>query len=782
MLTVNTIFRLIVLAKRQGKGKRGNGVILTELIGTLCDFADDAQEIQQRLVITPDNVMLNRYADKLMQDRVRFPFAGEPYGLPMSKFQSLVNSKFPDGQAYLRYLKRMHRFCKDTLDPEKLPSLVSALLMVMRADARIHTVFYDNRHIYKNELLGSCAHPKRICLEALLVGLWFHALQFPETMDARHISLPEHPDCRTFSVFLLDEACAKPFGQPYETMHPLLDLTQTVTVAQRLREVTPELRDTSDLYPMEIAYHEEILFSEKLLTLSRNHLFLTADGAMGKTTLLRRQQELYLPLEHYKKEIREQLLPNVSCYLLSQLLLKYYYGNAYFTIDSCINHEKTDAERAFSDLLTLLSDPAQKFTLLLDGVNEIMSAEQSAFAEEVAWFVQNLKGVRLIISSRVVPDYPVFDTFDSVTVLGIPCAERDAVLAEKCSIPTDATLLELLRSPLFLRLYLDENADHIRTRGEILDAYVQGFHSPVRDDAKLLPFAVRYALPFAANILLHHHHELTRANLLDAMQAARDVFINNERIYQNCIAPLHFEKDKLLKALENVDITSLLICHTGLLEVTENEEIRFAHQHYRDYFAAKYILNSIEALERSYGDMHLKEKHALFQKFGLGMIWFPDDDQEEIYRLIGEICGDDKNIPDETGLYYQETLLDALLDMGRQFPTFRMTENVMNVMHIARNGMVCGVDFSELSLPFTMLESTYFSQNGMHPCDFRNTRVLGVFTSSISDDTDAPNREVTVFPNEECEKYYLNCDFTGAVFFPIDENKEILRRYGALVD
>ena len=81
-------------------------------------------------------------------------------------------------------------------------------------------------------------------------------------------------------------------------------------------------------------------------------------------------------------------------------------------------------------------------------------------------------------------------------------------------------------------------------------------------------------------------------------------------------------------------------------------------------------------------------------------------------------------------------------------------------------------------LPFTMPESTYFSMNGLYPCDFRNTRVYGVFASSIPEDG---NVEETVYPPEDCEKYYLNCDFSGATFFPIDENREILRRFGAIV-
>ena len=781
MLTVNAIYRLVVLAKKHGKGKLSNGDILTKLIGTLIDTDDSEKLIRYSLVLSVDDpIKLNRYTDKLMQNRVPYPFLENALGTSMEQFQALVRSDEPNYRDYLRYIRRMSVLCQSALDPALVPAMVHTLLSILQADDYVHEIYYNCRMIPKEHLIGNAAHRKSICVEALLLGLWYHVHAAHAVGNARELSLLEMPESPSFSAFLLEERSPDVYTQSKAYLDRLLDLDTSVPLSEQLREVMPEIQDTEGLYPLELCYHQQVYPALELLSLTQSPLFLMADGAMGKTTLLRSQKGFYLPLNTYKKEIREHLLPDVSCWILVHILLKYRYGNAYGTLESCIACEgENTVLRDLSALYELLcrSLKTPQFVLLLDGTNEIPSELTEAFADELAYCMKHWHNVRIIVAGRTVPDYPVYAGYDQMQLLGIPVSVRDKALSALPSIPSDITMLELLRSPLFLRLFLSSRGEGLFTRGEILDAYFKDWKSPISDNSKLLLFAVQFLLPFAANAMLHHHQELTRADLSDAMKSASELFLDEERIYQNCIAPLHFHKTDLLHALENTDIVSLVIDHTGLLVSDAYGQLRFSHQYYRDYFAAKYILNLIEALVKGFGDNHPEEQQRLFNKYGLGGIWFWGDDSDEIYRLIGEICGDAKNIPDETGLYYQETLLDDLLDMARQFPHFRMTENVMHVMHLCRNGLVCGVDFNGLNLPFTMPEGRYFSDHGLYPCNFRNAKVLGVFASSIPEDGDASQ---TVYPSEECEKYYLNCDFFGAVYLD-EDNREILCRYGAIV-
>ena len=119
---------------------------------------------------------------------------------------------------------------------------------------------------------------------------------------------------------------------------------------------------------------------------------------------------------------------------------------------------------------------------------------------------------------------------------------------------------------------------------------------------------------------------------------------------------------------------------------TDSQKLHFTHQYFRDYFAAKHILNLLNAIDISYGDFHIDEKKKIFNSLDLGAVWFSDDDME-IYRLIGEICGDYRNIPDED-FVYENTILNRLLDMCREFNAFRTTENVINVMSTVRNNVI----------------------------------------------------------------------------------------------
>ena len=436
-------------------------------------------------------------------------------------------------------------------------------------------------------------------------------------------------------------------------------------------------------------------------------------------------------------------------------------------------------------LLKAIPNPAQPgYYLMLDGSNEIRADAFQDFVEELESIVCNWHNIRILVTGRILPDFSVFSAFESAELCGVPVDLREEILQKNDIFPHDEKLLELLRSPLFLKLYLqnhDQETDS-DNRGQILDAYIQNLRSPVHDKSRLYAFVVRFSLPIAANQILHTFtHTLTRADLIDAATIAVSLYLENERVYQNYIVPLHFRRELLLNAMHNTDISELLTMHSGFLEVDEAGQQRFTHQYFRDYFTARHYVNLLEVFSLCFDGRHVPEIQTIFDRFDLGFIWFPGEDGDEIYRLIGEICGDDRNIPEEDYFVYKRTVLDDFLDICRICKHFRMVENVMRIMHLTRNGVVCGVDFSGLSLPLNMPESTYFSLHGMFPCDFSDTKVYGVFDSSVPADSRLLEDGVTLLPESGCPLYYQNCDFSGADYFPIVENREILRRYGALV-
>ncbi len=92
---------------------------------------------------------------------------------------------------------------------------------------------------------------------------------------------------------------------------------------------------------------------------------------------------------------------------------------------------------------------------------------------------------------------------------------------------------------------------------------------------------------------------------------------------------------------------------------------------------------------------------------------------------MGEICGDYKNIPANHWVaWYHHTILDDCLEMGRQFQTGCMTWNIIKIMNISRNGLICYVNFNRLSLPLYLPCYLKFSDNGRYSSSFRECNVL----------------------------------------------------------
>lgn len=258
-----------------------------------------------------------------------------------------------------------------------------------------------------------------------------------------------------------------------------------------------------------------------------------------------------------------------------------------------------------------------------------------------------------------------------------------------------------------------------------------------------------------------HSYEISKAEISQAAEKAVSTFIHNEYVYQNYIAPKGINRSTILSELEACDVVEAIIENRCFMEVSETQPhiLYFAHQYYRDYFAARYILNLLEALKISY-KYKSEEKIRFFNKYDLGSVWFIDDD-EDIYRLIGEICGDYKNADaEENGT--DRTILDDLLDMCREFDAFRATENVIRTVALARDNLICDVDFSNTSLPLEIPADIKF-----YECDFSECTVMLI--------------EACVKYNEMSEHdHFKDCDFTNARFLDPDY-KEILKKLGAEV-
>lgn len=717
-LTFNVLLSLIIQSKIQGKGKIGNGRLLVEFLQTFADF-DKSEKTHEWCILKMFNeeqvkscayVKINAKIDKFLSNGKRYPYTN-------IRFEEFEKT-FLNEKKYCDHLTKMKNACGKILDKTKTESLVYTLLEILRQDNSISVILYGNRFIAKEELFGSCGHPKQICTEALLLGLFYHTHKYPaESETVELLNVPENTEFRLVSF--IDK-------QSLELDIPINFIENILNNARRQKAA-------------EMKYQLEIRHGDKAISElpEKDNIFLYGIGGVGKSTLLMDRinnddsVNFYFPLYKYSQEIHEKFQEE-SCQILLQILLKYHYRNEYRIYDACIACEGENIIlRQLTELCKLFKNKPMncgpQYTLLLDGFNEIPHELQDQFANELEQICREWKNVRIIITGRTVPQYSVIRSFRHIEIMGVTDSERDSalsVLSNYEDIIQNDRLMEILKAPLFLNIFIENQClnKSINTRGELLDAYAKNKFLHEND---VVRFIILYALPFAAHDITNHHFPtISRGDLLEAIDKAIEFYILNDRVYQNYIAPKRINKKALLESRDSDDFIEIILKNIGFLEKSDYgaHKLRFVHQYFHDYFSAKYVLNIIEAMDIGFGRRHSEEMEYWFHEFRLDSIWYTDLNEEEIYRLIGEISGDYKNIPCED-FYYHHTLLDTLLDLCRGFNCGRAIENVIEIMKVSRNNVICGVDFSRIKLPVVLDSSVKYSLNGKYPCSFEYCKV-----------------------------------------------------------
>lgn len=735
---IRILLGAIFEAKRTGKGRTGRGKIYVELMQII---ADNSTDISERFGGSIDRFLL-----RLLRSETDYPYSLFSF----EKFEQSIGNY----NSYQNYLVKMHKFCSAVLDEDKVEQLVYTLLEIIRQDSSISTILYSFDYISKEKLFGSYAHPKRICLEALLLGLLYHVHKNPA--ESESIGLLEIPEKLTFHVARYKDENSLALEMP-------IDLIENISENAK-RQKSVEMK-----YQLELNYNN-IAIDE--LPDNKN-IFIYGTGGSGKTTLLMNQignentVSFYFPLYHYRREIHENFQSG-GCWILLQILLKYHYQYEYHTYETLTANEgESTVLQQLTELDKLLkSTPVNgqpDYTLLLDGLNEMSAELQRDFMKELEWFCHSWRNLRINITGRTLPNYALFDDFKCIEIGGVTDSDLYNALAENGIILTDVKLMEILKNPLFLNIYL-EKISGVNTRGELIDWYFMNWNG--NDTVR---FIIQFVLPFVGKRMLEEWSlfEISRAEVMELTDKAIKIYVFDDYVYQNYIAPKNINKKSLLESRQNDDWIELLIKSVGLMAESESDmkKLHFVHQYYRDYFAAKHIVNAISVFET--GRISAESPDKYFSEIGLSGKWFDNmelfPEKKDVYALISEICGEYINDVNNEN-FYTYTLLDKFLDICRQLDVEYSVENIFIAKSIIHNNLICGVDFSFLNLPLIISSDIRFSLNGKYPCDFTDTRVYGV---DVSDDTQAKNFE--------------NCNFSGARFLDA-EVKETLHKMGAIVD
>lgn len=791
-MSTGIFLKLMTEAKSKGTGTKGNSKLLIKLLELFTDRKYSGMERTWRTIqklsnniALPDGfhkqefhadtidekryrneeileayTMLRNFVTKFLKSGRKYPY--DAISLDDFEKNLSLSGRRPFWDNYKYYLAEMGNLCDEFLDDSKKETLIYTLLEIIRQDEQIDFLFYGNRFIQKSELYGTNFHQKHICAEALLLGVLYHVHKQPCEANTENCHLLHMPERLPFqikflgnqdsSIFWLNpDEFQKIFCQMFETEH---EPHPEKNIAENSSLVTHKFQKLKELYPLELRTETgEIL--ETPLKITDNNIFLYGSGAAGKSTILQQLQNenrFILPLNQYRQEFHEEILPDIPCWILVQILLKYHYQYKYYAFEICAAQEgKETVLRQVAELLELFRNTPENHTLkymfLLDGFNETLPELQECLAEELNWICENLKNVRIIITGRMIPQYEIFEDFSHVKVYGVPNETRNQLLSKLPNYPDllrNEQLLEILRLPLFLNMYLENHDKSLCTRGEILDNYTLHLKPKMKKHVKALQFVIRYALPFAARKMLRNYdYTLTKADLSEAVEKAYAVYLKHERIYQNYTSIQKFRKGTLLEEKESLDFVEMLIENSCFMAISEGNQLSFTHQYFRDYFGAKYVLNLLECLETAFSYEFLPEKEKLFRQYELDSIWYVGTEENEIYQLIGEISGDYRNIPNSTEAFeYHYTILDDTLNMCRIFQTPATVENIIKCMSIVRNGTICGTNFTSLILPLYLPINIKFSLNGKYPSTFRNCRVQYIPEVQISCTSLTPDKNI----------------------------------------
>ena len=210
--------------------------------------------------------------------------------------------------------------CNEIIDREKLDFLVYTLLKIIRLDDSIGRIFYGSEFVPKEKLFGSYANPKRICVEALLLGLLYHVHKNPA--DTPKTELLEVPARRTFRAVRFDDENS-------------LNLELPIGLIENIRDGARHQESADVKYMLELRHENELITELP----DGGNIFLYGVGGSGKSTLLINQirnentVNFYLPLYQYRQEIHEKIRSG-SCWILLNILLKYHYQYEYRTYEA----------------------------------------------------------------------------------------------------------------------------------------------------------------------------------------------------------------------------------------------------------------------------------------------------------------------------------------------------------------------------------------------------------------------------------------------------------------
>ena len=382
-----------------------------------------------------------------------------------------------------------------------------------------------------------------------------------------------------------------------------------------------------------------------------------------------------------------------------------------------LKHVQPAAGELAVDATPLDATPFQPAILLfLDGMNEI-TADHIGLIREIRVLAEDAKGSQIIITSRFDINYNWATAFETITLLPLTTEKiKTYLIAHQLQLPEDKTIEQLLHNPMMLTLYAassrllerhlsNDNFEfkpQITSYSELMWNYkeaqlVKYFENDDIDTRQYYYYKllIRHILPYIG-------YEMEKTGIFEIKEKTlkallkthcptflEDNFLDTFEEYEDYIDDYNLETPK------RKDLNELLefLTERLLMMVEENKTYRFLHQHFRDFFAASYIINDLTI-------------HAYHQTVPTTLSERKLTPYSDVRKNIGELCGEQ---------YYQFSYLKTATGVERIPPTLlsqslkpckgifhqKAIQNVVwNILTIFKNsrGHLADLDLSNLDL------------------------------------------------------------------------------------
>lgn len=353
-----------------------------------------------------------------------------------------------------------------------------------------------------------------------------------------------------------------------------------------------------------------------------------------------------------------------------------------------------------------------KIILLLDGFNEITVDKTPLLTSLKRYWTPSeegydpAEGAMIVIASQAGPDFGWARLFSVFELEPLESEQIEQYLKTKNQhIPATGAMSNLLRIPMMLSLFAstgpDKRQGDVSTPGELLDSYVQSIIEKGDHNRGFRQWLLEHLLAAIC-------YQMEQAKRFDfrreQVKEATDRYLEaiRTRLY------LYFEAfpecEMIWKQLEDPElvaqslslnfsrlITSL--CEDVGIFRREGQRFTFPHQNFRNYFAARHIINELTlSLEAEEPPMILKQRPL----------------RRYMRQMLGEVLGEHKQVPqflpqeNEWSIeYHRPTLLNHSLENCREkMNGEEMGFILWNIITIWRQvrGDLSGVNLSQINM------------------------------------------------------------------------------------